>query len=148
MDLAIMMNPVPGEQHIIDDFAMQFLRMMGYAGRALGWNFFYAVAKALCSSADRRGGCMLRQTVLWIVGRGYLLVQEDRGHLETVNPEPQLIAKTIATVHWQSNNQTWNLLGVHPLNVKAMAGITIKAGTCPTHFSKFPSPCNFSEGLI
>jgi hypothetical protein len=34
MDLA--MNPVPGEESVVDDFVMQLLRVMGYAGRGLG----------------------------------------------------------------------------------------------------------------
>ncbi|KAI9439282.1 hypothetical protein H4582DRAFT_1813807, partial [Lactarius indigo] len=34
MDLV--MNPVPGGESTVDDFVMQLLRVMGYAGRALG----------------------------------------------------------------------------------------------------------------
>jgi hypothetical protein len=53
---------------------------------------------------------------------GYLLlVQEDKRHLETVDPEPQLIAEAIAAV--QSNNRTRNLSGLEPLDIKVMAGL-------------------------
>ena len=60
---------------------------------------------------------------------GYLLlVQEDKQHLETVDPAPQL---AIAAV--QFYNRTRDLLGLDPLDVQVMAGITM-TGTSPAFF--------------
>jgi hypothetical protein len=64
IDLA--MDPVPGEESAVDDFAMQLLRMMGYVNnRTLG-------IKGLAQSQRHpsvhlRSGDMLRQTsVSWM----------------------------------------------------------------------------------
>lgn len=45
-----------------------------------------------------------------------------------MDPIPQLIAAALAAV--QFNNRTQDLLGLDPLVVKVMAGITM-TGTCP-----------------
>jgi hypothetical protein len=127
MDLA--MDPVPGEESAVNDFTMQLLRMMGYAGRALG--------RVLRSRKDISllicGEWRQAKTDVCIMDRDghLLLVQEDKHHLETIDPEPQLIAEAIAAV--QSNNRNRYLRGADPLNVKVMAGITM-TGTSPTFF--------------
>lgn len=139
MDLA--MDPVPGEESAVDDFAMQLLRMMGYAGRALGRDLRSHKDIPLFICGEWRHA----KTDVCIMDRnGYLLlVQEDKRHLEIVDPEPQLIAEAIAAV--QSNNRTRDLLGVDPLNIKVMAGITM-TGTSPTFF-KIPVTLELIEAV-
>jgi len=139
MDLA--MDPVPGEESAVDDFAMQLLRMMGYASRTLGRDLRSRkdIPLFIC------GEWWHAKTDVCVMDRSsyLLLVQEDKRHLETVDPEPQLIAKAIAAV--QSNNRTRNLSGLEPLNIKVMAGITM-TGTSPTFF-KIPVTLELIEAV-
>ncbi|KIM72895.1 hypothetical protein PILCRDRAFT_829497 [Piloderma croceum F 1598] len=139
MDLA--MDPVPGEESAVDDFAMQLLRMMGYASRALGRDLRSRKDIPLFICGEWRHA----KTDVCVMDRnGYLLlVQEDKRHLETVDPEPQLIAEAIAAV--QSNNRTRNLSGLEPLDIKVMAGITM-TGTSPTFF-KIPVTLELIEAV-
>jgi len=139
MDLA--MDPVPGEESAVDDFAMQLLRMMDYAGRALGRDLRSRKDIPLFICGEWRHA----KTDICIMDRnGYLLlVQEDKRHLEILDPEPQLIAEAIAAV--QSNNRTRDLLGEDPLDVKIMAGITM-TGTSPTFF-KIPVTLELIEAI-
>lgn len=139
MDLA--MNPVPGEESAVNDFTMQLLRLMGYASRPL--------ERDLRSRKDIPlficGGWWHAKTDVCVMDRnGYLLVvQENKQHLETADPEPQLIAEAIAAV--QSNNRTRNLVGLDPLDIKVMAGITM-TGTSPTFF-KIPVTLELIEAV-
>ena len=139
MDLA--MEPVPGEESAVDDFAMQLLRVMGYASRALGRDLrsHKDIPLLICGEWSHA------KTDVCVMDRdGYLLlVQEDKRHLETMDPAPQLIAEAIAAV--QSNNRTRDLLGVDPLDVKVMAGITM-TGTSPTFF-KIPVTLELIEAV-
>jgi len=92
MDLA--MDLVPGEESAVDDFAMQLLRVMGYAGRALGRDLRSRKDIPLFICGEWRH----TKTDVCVMDRdGYLLlVQEDKRHLEVVDPEPQLVAEAIA----------------------------------------------------
>lgn len=139
MDLA--MDPVPGEESAVDDFAMQLLRVMGYAGRALGRDLRSRKYIPLFICGEWRNA---KTDVCVMDTNGYLLlVQADKRHLEIVDPAPQLIAEAIAAV--QSNNRTRDLLGVDPLDVKVMAGITM-TGTSPTFF-KIPITLELIEAV-
>jgi hypothetical protein len=79
------------------------------------WGGTCAVAKtSLCSSAESGG--MLRQTSASWIGTGIyssFRKTNDR-HLETVDPEPQLIAQALQVASVQSNNRTRNLSGLEP----------------------------------
>ncbi|KAF8581583.1 hypothetical protein K439DRAFT_216445 [Ramaria rubella] len=127
MDLA--MDLVPGEESAVDDFAMQLLRMMGYAGRA--------VRRDLRSRKDiplfMCGEWVHAKTDICVVDGNeiLLLVQEDKRHKEPRDPQPQLIAEAIAAV--QSNNRVRKDLGLEALDFKEMAGI-VMIGTSPTFF--------------
>ncbi|KAF8529588.1 hypothetical protein BU17DRAFT_36464 [Hysterangium stoloniferum] len=139
MDLA--MDPVPGEESAVDDFAMQLLRIMGYAGRAFGRDLRSRKDIPLFICGEWRHA---KTDVCVMDTNGYLLlVQEDKRHLEIVDPAPQLIAEAIAAV--QSNNRTRDFLGVDPLDVKVMAGITM-TGTSPTFF-KIPVTLELIEAV-
>ena len=139
MDLA--MDPVPGEESAVDDFALQLLRLMGYASRPLGRDLRTRKDIPLFICGEWRHA---KTDVCVMDTNGYLLlVQEDKRHLEIVDAEFQLIAEAIAAV--QSNNRTRNLLGLDPLDVKVMAGITM-TGTSPTFF-KIPVTFELTEAV-
>lgn len=97
------MNPVPDEESAVVDFAMQLLRTMSYAGRALGRYLRSRKAIPLYISGKWVQGevdvCLMSDNDEYI-----LLVQEDERHIQITDPESQLIAKAIAAV--QSNNRT------------------------------------------
>jgi hypothetical protein len=97
------------------------------------WEGIRAVAKTfLCSSAESGG--MSRQTYVSWIGTGtYSSFRKTKR---------QLIAEAIAAV--QSNSRNRELRGVDPLDVKAMAGITM-TGTS-TAFFKIPVTLDLIEG--
>jgi hypothetical protein len=123
------MNPVECERSAIDDFAVHLLRAMGYRGRASG--------RSLCTGKNIPL-CILGK---WRFVRGHVcvldrdefivLIQENKQHKSTVDPEPQLIFKAVAAVH--SNNQLRRLLGLDPVDVNVMAGISM-TGSSPAFF--------------
>lgn len=131
MDLA--MAAPPGEESAVDDFTVQLFSMLRYTGRAVG-----RVARTrkdltfwVCGQQRhaRTDVCIVDASDI------LLLVQEDKRHLDDLDPEPQLIAAAIAAFH--SNNETRvRALGLPPLQSKIMPGITMK-GTMPT-FYKIP----------
>ena len=61
----------------------------------------------------------------------FLLVQEDKSHLEEADPEPQLIAEAIAA--FQYNNSRLQRIGLHPIQAKTFPGITM-IGSTPTFY--------------
>lgn len=94
------------------------------------WVGTYAVTKTSPVHLRRREVCQDR-----CVCHGRERISTPRSgnkrHLEIMDPIPQLIAAALAAV--QFNNRTQDLLGLDPLVVKVMAGITM-TGTCPTFF--------------
>jgi hypothetical protein len=61
-------------------------------------------------------------------------MQEDRTHLDDMDPEPQLIAEAIAA--YQYNNMCLERIGLPTIQAKMIPGI-IMAGSMPT-FYKIP----------
>ncbi|KIJ42713.1 hypothetical protein M422DRAFT_254159 [Sphaerobolus stellatus SS14] len=98
INLAI--DPIPGEESAVNDSAMQLLRTMGYAGRAVGRDLRSRkdIPFLIC------GEWRLAKTDVCVMDRNeiLLLVQEDKCHMELGDPYSQLIAEAIAAV--QSNN--------------------------------------------
>jgi hypothetical protein len=139
MDLA--MDPIPGEESAVDDFAMQLLRTMGYAGRAIGRDLRSRknIPFLIC------GEWKHAKTDVCVMDRSeiLLLVQEDKRHMEPGDPNPQLIAEAIAAV--QSNNRVRIQLGLEALDFKLMAGI-VMIGTSPTFF-KIPVSRDLMEAV-
>jgi len=124
-----LLNRLTADEMADDESYQQLLRVMGYAGRALGRDLRSRKDIPLFICGEWRHA---KTDVCVMDTNGYLLlVQEDKRHLEIVDPEPQLVAEAIAAV--QSNNRTRDLLGLDPLDVKVMAGITM-TGTSPTFF--------------
>jgi hypothetical protein len=126
MDLA--MNPIPGEESAVDDFAMRLLRAMGYENRSRDLRSRKNIPLFIC------GMWMYAKTDVCVMDQNevLLLVQEDKRHMEPGDPKPQLIAEAIAA--FQSNNaRRRDILGLPLLESKEIPGITM-TGTSPTFF--------------
>lgn len=97
MDLA--MNPIPGEESAVDDFAMQLLKVLGYRSRERFLRSRKDIPLFICGtwSHVKTDVCVLNPDEI------LLLVQEDKRHLDLGDPRPQLIAEAIAAV--QTNNR-------------------------------------------
>jgi len=94
MDLA--MDPVPTEESAVDDFAVQLLTVLGYVPRSRMARTRADIPLRIC------GELRHTKTDLCIVDLDdfLLLTQEDKRHKELKDPEPQLIAKAIAALHF------------------------------------------------
>lgn len=127
MDLAT--NRVPDEESAVVDFVMQLLHMMGYATRAAHRDLRSrkAIDFFICGEwKDAKADVCIMD--------GYkvlLVVQEDKCHMQVVDPNAQLVAAAIAAV--QNNNRMRSIVGSDVLDFKEMAGI-IMIGTHPTFF--------------
>ena len=73
-----------------------------------------------------------------------LLVQEDKRHKESKDPEPQLIAEAIATFQTNNTRRT-RVLGQDPIDRKVIPGITLK-GTSPI-FYKIPVTTKLAQSV-
>jgi len=138
MDLA--MDPVPGEESAVDDFAMELLKAAGYDSRDRFLRSRKDIPFFICGtwSHAKTDVCLMDDSEI------ILLVQEDKRHLERGDPRPQLIAEAIAAT--QTNNTIREtVLNLAPLEYKLMAGITM-TGTCPTFF-KIPVTSELMEAV-
>ena len=122
------MSIPPGEESAVDDFAAHLLALLGYDAA----NRFIRQRKDI--PLFMCGGQTHAKTDVCVVDRNLgilLLVQEDKRHLEEVDPEPQLIAAAIAA--FQHNNTRLQRIGVQPIQAKAIPGITM-IGSTPTFY--------------
>ncbi|KAI0293287.1 hypothetical protein B0F90DRAFT_1643190, partial [Multifurca ochricompacta] len=97
-DLA--MSPAPAEESAVDDFAVLLLRALGYTPRGRVVRTRKEIPLIICGEARhaKMDVCIIDQNEIW------LLDQEDKQHLDSSDPEPQLIAEAIAA--FAANNQT------------------------------------------
>jgi len=129
--LDIAMSPPPNEESAVDDFAVALLRACGYIRRGRVVRTRKDINFLVCGENRhaKTDVCILDDNEI------LLLVQEDKRHMDSSNPEAQLIAEAIAA--FDSNNYTRErTLGLTPLQSKIIPGITMK-GTAPT-FYKIP----------
>jgi hypothetical protein len=90
MDLS--MGPVPEEESAVVDFAVHFLTLLGYVLRTRIARTRADIPLTICGQE-----CYTKTGVCIVDSDDILLpVQEDRGHKEPNDPEPQLIAEMIA----------------------------------------------------
>jgi hypothetical protein len=119
----------PGEESAVDDFAAHLLALLGYdvANRFIRQR--KDIPLFMC------GGQTHAKTDVCVVDRDLgillLLIQEDKRHLEEVDPEPQLIAELIAA--FQHNNTRLQRIGLQPIQAKTIPGITM-VGSAPTFY--------------
>ena len=138
MDLS--MDPVPGEESAVSDFAMELLKAIGYDSRDRFLRSRKDIPLFICGTWSHTTAdvCLMDDKEI------ILLVQEDKRHLEWGDPRPQLIAKVIAAA--QTNNTIREtVLNLAPLEYELMAGITM-TGTSPTFF-KIPITSELMEAV-
>jgi hypothetical protein len=120
---------VPEQESAVDDFTAHLLKMLGYDEPDRVVRQRVDIPLFICGSR------VPTKTDLCVINRGLndivLLVQEDKRHLDQLDPEPQLIAEAIAT--FQRNNMRLSRMGLPTSNHMTIPGITI-IGTAPTFF--------------
>ena len=138
MDLA--MEPVPSEESAVDDFAAHLLTLLGYVPRARMLRTRADIPLRICGEQ-----CHAKTDVCIVDSDDILLlVQEDKRHKESKDPEPQLIAEAIAA--FQTNNyRRTRVLGQDPIGYKVIPGITLK-GTSPI-FYKIPITAQLAQSV-
>jgi hypothetical protein len=119
LDLATRANA--GQEPAIDDFAREILRVLGYERHGLLLRSRYAIPLLICGDPNRSA----QTDVSLIQGSSTILlvVQEDETTISTRDPEPQVIAETIAT--FQCNNRTRVRLGQPELDAMTIPCITM-----------------------
>ncbi|KAF8342276.1 uncharacterized protein EI90DRAFT_1325241 [Cantharellus anzutake] len=128
----------PNEESFVDDFASIVLKLMGYdSGRRI-------IHQQKELSFEMCGQRVSAKTDVCVMERGaaryLLLVQEDKRHLSSVNPEPQLVAEAVAAFY--QNNKGRERIGLATIAHAVIPGITM-IGSAPTFF-KIP----VSEALV
>ena len=129
MNLA--MDPVPGEESAVDDFAVCLLTLLGFVPRPRMTRTRADIPLIICGEQHhaKTDVCVVDEDDI------LLLVQEDKRHKERKDPEPQLIVEAIAA--FQANNtRRTRVLGQETIDTKVMPGITL-VGSSPT-FYKIP----------
>jgi hypothetical protein len=138
MDLA--MDPVPAAESAVDDFAVHLLTLLGYVPRTRMTRTRTDIPLLICGEQRHA------KTDVCIVDSDdiLLLVQEDKRHKESKDPEPQLMAEAIAA--FQTNNaRRMRVLGLEPVVAKLMPGITLK-GSSPI-FYKIPVTAALAQAV-
>jgi hypothetical protein len=128
LEEAMGVSTVPLEESAVDDFAAHVLGLLGFdlADRFIRQR--KDIPLFIC------GGQTHAKTDVCVVDRNLgilLLVQEDKRHLEGVDPEPQLIAEAIAA--FQYNNARLQSIQEHPFQEMTIPGI-IMIGSTPTFY--------------
>jgi hypothetical protein len=118
----------PGEESAVADFTAHLLSLLGYNTANCFIRQRKDIPLVMC------GGRTQAKTNVCVVDRDQrilLLVQEDKGLLEGVDPEPQLIAEAIAA--FQYNNTLLRRIGAQLIQAKTIPGITM-IGSTPTFY--------------
>ena len=118
----------PGLESAVGDFTAHLLALLGYeiADRFIRQQ--RTIPLFMCGAQTHA------KSDICVVDRNhgiFLLVQEDKSHLEEADPEPQLIAEAIAA--FQYNNSRLQRIGLHPIQAKTFPGITM-IGSTPTFY--------------
>jgi hypothetical protein len=120
----------PGEESAVNDFSANLLTMLQYNApdnryiRQRKDIPFFICGTDLHATTDV---CVIDRNLRILL----LLLQEDKRHMDSKNPEPQLIAEAIAA--FQSNNQRLQSIGRQPLAQKTIPCITM-VGSTPTFY--------------
>ena len=118
----------PGEESAVDDFSYNLLTMLQYNTPHNRYIRRRKDIPFICGTDSHA------KTSICVIDRNLgtlLLVQEDKRHLESKDPEPRLIAEAIAA--FQFNNSRLKRLGRQPLTQKTIPGITM-VGSTPTFY--------------
>ncbi|KAK0218822.1 hypothetical protein IW262DRAFT_1317667 [Armillaria fumosa] len=126
LDLAA--DVVEGEESAVNDFVAELLRILGYERQDTVVRTRKNIRFLMCGEYVHAttDACLLDAESLVL-----LLVQEDKSHINPMDPESQLIAEAIAA--FQENNKRRTRLFLEPLPVQIIPGITM-IGTFPTFY--------------
>jgi hypothetical protein len=130
-----------GQDHILNDFSRETLRILGFVERGLALSTAYDIPLGICGGGTNYGGgkptepiapadvCLLdgwRSMIL-------LVLQTDRTRINrpTGQPEPQVIAGAIAA--YQNNNKKREARGLPAVDAMTIPCITMN-GTQPTFY--------------
>jgi hypothetical protein len=136
--MKLAMDATPAEESAVDNFAVHLLTLLGYVPRTKMARTHTDIPILICGQEyqAKTDVCIVDSDDL------LLLVQEDKQHKESKDPEPQLIAEAIAA--FQSNNyRRACILGQDPIVHKVVPGITL-TGTSPI-FYKIPITTQLAE---
>ena len=127
------MNIVPEQESAVDDFTAHLLKLLGYDEPDRIVRQRVDLPLFMCGSRvpTRTDLCVVNRSLSVGLHDIVLLVQEDKRHLDKLDPEPQLIAEAIAT--FQRNKRRLSRMGLPMPNQMTIPGITI-IGTAPTFF--------------
>ena len=118
------------EESAVDDFARLFLNKVGFEERGLMLRLRIKIPLCICGDNNA-----VAQTDVCLVDRDstiYLIIQEDKSHVNSSDPEPQVIAEAIAAYQKNNNNRQIKL-GLPPLHTMTIPCITM-VGTRPIFY--------------
>jgi len=118
-----------GQESLIDDFARETLRLLGFAERGLALSTRYIIPLTICGDNRRTAQtdvCLLDRRSMIL-----LILQEDKTIFDSTQPEPQVIAEAIAA--YQYNNEKRQTRGLAILDAMTIPCITM-VGTRPTFY--------------
>lgn len=127
MDLA--MDPAPGDESAVVDFAVYLLTLLGYVPRMMLTRTRADIPLTICGEQCHA------KTDVCVVDKDeniLLLVQEDKRHKYRKDPEPQLVAQAIAAFQTINTRRT-HILGQDSIDAMMIPGI-ILAGSSPTFY--------------
>jgi hypothetical protein len=127
LDLA--MKVMEGEETAVDDFAAELLRAMGYETEDTVVRTRKNIRLTMCGELvfAKTDVCLLD-----VNSEIFLLVQEDKTHINPSDPEAQLIAEAIGAFQ-ENNAKRVNELFLKPLQTQTIQGITM-VGTFPRFY--------------
>jgi hypothetical protein len=127
LDLA--MKVMEGEETAVDDFAAELLRAMGYETEDTAVRTRKNIRLTMCGELvfAKADVCLLD-----VNSEIFLLVQEDKTHINPSDPEAQLIAEAIGAFQ-ENNAERVNELFLKPLQTQTIQGITM-VGTFPRFY--------------
>ena len=134
-----------GQETAIDDFAREFLRIVGFEERGCVVHTHHVMPLSICGeSGDTK---KVAQTCVGLLDRRstmLLILQVDKTVFSTSDPEPHVIAEAIAA--YQYNNLKRARMGLSTLETMTVPCITMR-GTCPT-FYLVPVTQELSDAVI
>jgi hypothetical protein len=128
LDLA--MRVTEGEESAVEDFAAELLRVMGYEAKSTIVRTRKKMRLLVCGEQVHAKTDVSVSDVEF--GLVLPLVQVDKSHINSQDPEPQLIAEAIAAFQY-NNAKVVNDLLLDPLPSVSFAGITM-TGTFPRFY--------------
>lgn len=126
--LGMAMHPKETEESAVDDLAAELLRLLGYRGEGRVIRVHKDIDLFMCGNYTKAETdvCVLDKSKI------FLLLQEDKSHINRDDPEPQLIAEAIAAFQYNNSKRTREL-GLDELKEHVFPGITM-VGTLPMFY--------------